>query len=403
MGAEKLWNRRFVQLVSIEALLQLGGFLTRPIISNYALSLGATVPVAGFLAGMLATAALCARPISGAVSDRLSKKRLLVLSCALFAVGAFGCAIARTVWLIGAFLALQGFAFAFKSALVTSMVPSVVPRSRIGSGVGLLGLAYTLAIAAGPTLGLFVADLWGYAASFVASGVLLAAALMLAVAFDAPEAPRREIGRERFRHLERRPVVRTLFYPPAVLLSLVGGTLMISQGVTSSFVILTGEMRGVDAVSLYFAFYAVANVGARPLAGWASDVLGVRRVVPPMMMVALAGMLALAFMGNFAGVLIGGLCMGLGQGSAYAAIQAESVRDVPPECLGRSANTFFIGPDVGMGLGPVFGGAILQASGPEAMYLFNAATIAMALALFLFAAPRAKHASRREASCGRRS
>ncbi|MEC4272669.1 MFS transporter [Adlercreutzia sp. R25] len=391
MEPERLWNRRYTQLVAIELMLQMGGFLTRPIISNYAISLGATVPVAGFLAGMLATAALCIRPVSGMVSDRFSKKTLLVLACALFSLGAFGCALARSVVLMGAFLALQGFAFAFKSALVTSFVPAVVPANRIGAGVGWLGLAYTVAIALGPSVGLAVSEIGGYPAAFAASGCLLLAAFVLAVLFDPP-VPTRVEGRRPDRPPSRRPVLRTLFYPPAVLLSLVGGTLMISQGITSSFVILAGEMRGISSVSLYFVFYALANVGARPLAGWASDTLGVRRVVPPMMVVAIVGMLALAFLDNIAGVVVGGLCMGLGQGSAYAAIQAESVRDVPPECLARSANTYFIGPDIGMGLGPVFGGAILQSSGPEAMYLFNAVTIAAALALFVIATEKTKRA-----------
>ena len=95
MEPARLWNRRFVQLLAIEALLQMGGFITRPIIANYAMDLGASTPLAGFLAGMLATAALVMRPVSGAVSDRLSKKTLLV--------------IASSIWLrIGSLSSLRG-------------------------------------------------------------------------------------------------------------------------------------------------------------------------------------------------------------------------------------------------------------------------------------------------------
>ena len=88
MGKERLWNRRFAKLLCIETMLQFGLYLTRPIISSYAVSLGASFAVAGFLAGLLATAALAVRPVSGVVSDRLSKKGLLVVSCALFAISA---------------------------------------------------------------------------------------------------------------------------------------------------------------------------------------------------------------------------------------------------------------------------------------------------------------------------
>lgn len=437
MEPKRLWNRRFVQLLLIEALLQMGGFLTRSIIANYAIELGAAVPVAGFLAGMLATAALAIRPISGAISDRLSKKALLTVSCGLFAVGAFGCALVRSATLMGVFLALQGFAFAFKSAIIISLVPLVVPKRYTGSGVGWMGLAYTVAVALGPAIGSEVGLTLGYPATFALSGVVLAGALVLTALFKAPPeagahragaadeasgtagaapagagtpgdgegpalAEALEAGAELEREeaaLEERPApaargrsprrfsLSALFYLPVIPLSVVGGTLMVSQGITSSFILLTGEMRGIDAVSLYFVFYSIANLGARPLAGRASDAWGVRRVAPPMMVVATLGMLALAFMPSVAGVALGGVCMGLGQGSAYAAIQAESVRGVPADQLGRSANTYFIGPDLGMGLGPVAGGAVLQAWGPTALYVFNALTVLLALALFLALGP----------------
>ncbi len=416
MEPARLWNRRFVQLLAIEALLQMGGFITRPIIANYAMDLGASTPLAGFLAGMLATAALVMRPVSGAVSDRLSKKTLLVIASALFAAGAFGCALVHSVAFVGACLALQGFAFAFKSAIVISLVPLVVPKRYTGSGVGWMGLAYTLAVALGPAIGSQVGAAFGYPMTFLLSGCALLGALVLAVLFKAPadaaghalSEKRNSISvrdtefdavlsaaaqEEQEQAAEGAPQAKTpikhsfslatLFYLPIIPLAVVGGMLMVAQGVTSSFVLMAGEMQGIEAVSLYFVFYSIANLGARPLAGRASDAWGVGRVAPPMMVVAAVGMVALAFADSVVGVAIGGLCMGLGQGSAYAAIQAESVRGVPPEALGRSANTYFIGPDLAMGLGPVAGGAVLQSWGPVGMYLFNARTILIALMLFL--------------------
>lgn len=432
---KRLWNKRFVLLLTIESMLQLSGFLTRPIISNYAIDLGATVPLAGFLAGFMATAALCMRPLTGAISDRLDKKKLLTLSCALFCIGALGAGLMQSVLWMGIFLGVQGLAFAIKSALVISFVPLIVPKKYIGTGVGWIGLAYTLGIALGPAIGSFVGQLLGYSMTFIASGLILLAAFVLTLFFKPPaeaaghklngnedqsaaepealndKSPKEELLKagseletavaeeEEFPQADieelekdragtakaqkRRFSLSTIFYLPVIPISIIGGMLMVAQGVTSSFVLLTGEMRGVDTISLYFVFYSIANLGARPLAGRASDAFGVKMVAPPMMLVAIGGMLALAFLPNIFGVALGGLCMGLGQGSAYATIQAESVRGVPSDQLGRSANTFFLGPDLAMGLGPVAGGAVLESFGPAAMYVFNAAVIALSLVMFL--------------------
>lgn len=93
---------------------------------------------------------------------------------------------------------------------------------------------------------------------------------------------------------------------------------------------------------------------------------------------------ALAFFDTITGIVVAGICMGLGQGSAYSAIQAESVRNVPYDQLGRAANTFYIGPDLGMGLGPVVSGFILQTWGIAPAFLFCAFLIIVSLVILLF-------------------
>lgn len=409
MSSERLWSLRFAQILLIESTLQFGMYTTRPIISNYALSLGASMALAGFLAGLLATAALAIRPLSGTVSDRLSKRTLLVISCGLFAASALGCALCHTLWLLGVFLAIQGFAFAFKSTLVVSLTSLIVPKSRIGAGVGFLGVAYTVAGAVGPAVGSAISKSLGYSAVFAVSSAMLFAGFVLAVllrlpkregarvgATDAGEAAdsgasggasaaddkvandswarggsRSASGLSKYLHL------------PTLPLALIAGILMVAQGITSSFILVVGDMRGIEAASSYFLFYSLATLGARPLAGKVSDKHGLRWAAVPTMAIAAAGMFIAASVDSLWGIIVLGIFMGAGHGSAYCAIQAESVRGVPKSQLGRAANTFYIGPDLSMGLGPVAGGMILQSFGTSALFAFNGCFILIALAALL--------------------
>lgn len=398
-AGDKLWSATFAQLIFIESMLQFGMYLTRPIISNYSLSLGASMSIAGFLAGLLATSALAIRPVSGAISDKLSKRTLLVISCGLFSASALGCALSNSLIALGVCLALQGFAFAFKSTIVVSLASLVVPEKRIGAGVGLLGLAYTVACAIGPAVGSSIGKSFGYSAVFAASFALLSLGFAFSIFLRIPKE-RRELHEEGSRQatVKKKEAGNTsayrtgknrfsrlfgkFFYLPAIPLSLIAGLLMIAQGVTSSFILVVGEIRGIEEASLYFFFYSLATLAARPLAGKASDAFGVKAVAIPMMLIAAAGMIAAALMDSFAGIVIAGVSMGIGQGSAYCAIQAESIRGVPKSQLGRAANTFYIGPDLCMGLGPIAGGFILQAAGAGSMFLFNAGAIILALILF---------------------
>ena len=86
--------------------------------------------------------------------------------------------------------------------------------------------------------------------------------------------------------------------------------------------------------------------------------------------------------------------MGVGQGSAYSALQAEAVRGANVEELGRAANTFYIGPDVNMGMSPFVGGFIMQTGGVTAMYAVCFVLVFCTLLLFLAMRRRADPASR---------
>ena len=89
-------------------------------------------------------------------------------------------------------------------------------------------------------------------------------------------------------------------------------------------------------------------------------------------------------------IAVGGLLLGVGQGSLYPVLQAESVRDVAPEAMGRAANTFYIGPDVNMCLSPIVGGALLGSLGVGALYAFGGAAVVLAALLFLAAGRRSR-------------
>ncbi|BDE96185.1 MFS transporter [Raoultibacter timonensis] len=389
MHPERLWNRKYVHVLLMEIVMQMALYLTRPITASYAVSLGASVAAAGFVAGLLATAAVVVRPLSGSFSDLFSKKNLLVAAAALFAVSAFGCATATTTLMLGAWCAVQGFAFAFKSTLIISMASLVVPRESLGSGVGWLSIAYTVACALGPAIGSSLGGSFGYSVVYLLSACLLVVGFVLAVTFKAPAASSHHAPLLRGADVRSKMSLAvlfrpsTMFYGPAIAYSLVAGLMMVAQGTTNTFLVFMGERGEVQGAPLYFVVYSIVTLASKPLAGRISDRQGVAAVVVPALAVAAIGMVQLSLIRSALAVCVAAVCMAVGQASAYAALQAESVRKVNERKLGRAANTFYIGPDIGMGLGPVLGGFVLQTFGASATFAFNAAALLLSLLVFL--------------------
>ena len=150
--ARELWNVRFVHLLAIEGVFQFATYMLNPVITGYVVLLGASLATGGFVAGLVATSSLVVRPFTGMVADRLSKTTLLVVAAALFTAAAFGCALAESVAWISAFRIVQGVAFAFRSAVVVSLVSVTVSRDHVGRAVGWVGMVTMVSSAIAPSV-----------------------------------------------------------------------------------------------------------------------------------------------------------------------------------------------------------------------------------------------------------
>lgn len=92
-------------------------------------------------------------PASGWLTDRLGPKNLYVASLAVFTIGSFFSGFAWSTGSLIAFRAFQAIGGGMIMPVTMSMVYQLVPRSRIGSAMGIFGVALILAPAIGPTLG----------------------------------------------------------------------------------------------------------------------------------------------------------------------------------------------------------------------------------------------------------
>ena len=392
MASERLWTAGFVNLLAFDVIYQFGAYMTNTVISVYAVTLGATYAAAGLMAGLNPGASMAARPFTGLIADNVSKKALLVASALLFLAATLGCALFTSLELIGACRVLQGVSFALRSVCVVALVARVVPASRLHGGMGWMGLSSVASTAVGPLISQQVGVAVGYQGSFLIAAGLLLAALGLALAFRRPAGPGDEPPRARPARGSLREALswRRLIYRPNLAYTAMAGLSGVPQGMSVALIILAADQRGIGGATLFFTAYALAALVGRPLMGRLADRVEARRIVLPLLAVELAAVVVLGLMASTAMIAVGGLLLGVGQGSLYPVLQAESVRDVAPEAMGRAANTFYIGPDVNMCRSPIVGGALLGSLGVGALYAFGGAAVVLAALLFLAAGRRSR-------------
>jgi EmrB/QacA subfamily drug resistance transporter len=130
------------------------------------------------LAYLLATTMLIVSV--GRLGDVTGRWRLLMAGILLFTLASFLCGIAPGLWSLIAARAMQGLGAAIMMALAMAFVGESVPKSRIGSAMGLLGTMSAAGTALGPSLGGFLIATFGWQAIFFVNVPLGILALVLA-------------------------------------------------------------------------------------------------------------------------------------------------------------------------------------------------------------------------------
>jgi MFS family permease len=107
-----------------------------------------------------------AMPFTGWVSDRLGRRRTLIIALSVLLTGTIGAALAPTLWLMVASRGIQGLGCAAVPTAVMGMLASSFPPERRNRVMGAWGAANGIGQAIGPPVGGLVADAFGWRAIF---------------------------------------------------------------------------------------------------------------------------------------------------------------------------------------------------------------------------------------------
>lgn len=387
----KLWTKPYVMLIIVGSLTSTGFYMVNPCIAKYAVSIGSTIAQAGIITGFFSITALLIRPISGMLADRCNQKVLLLAATTMLALAALGYSFAHTVPILLLIRILHGVAFAISGTVNVTLIAGLVPRERISEGIGYFGLANIFATAIGPSVGLGLGDAFGYTTCFRISSVMIFCGLFFAAGIQlkssAPSSVKKSI------HLSDLISLKVL--PLAIL----GGLFSMSNGIITSYLALLGDVRGIVGISLYFTVNAAVLVFVRPFSGRLADKKGAKMIVYPAM--ALDG-LALFTLGQAMSlplVLLAAVSKAVGQGSGQLTLQSESLKMLPPQKSGVASSTFYIGGDIGQGLGPMFAGKIVEVCGADSQgygVMFSCSACMFILGILLYWVYNLRVKSRRQ-------
>ena len=348
---DKLWNPSYILILSVSTLSSFSFYMVATIMSKYLVSLGATIAFAGFVVGLFSITSLVCRPFCGLMADRLNNIWLLIVSNILMAIGLIGFAFTSSMPMMIVFRVFNGIGFSINGTVQMAAAVHFIPRDRTAEGIGYMGISQLLGSACAPAVGIEIADAWGMSATFIAAAgmtVLAAVMLLFMLRMQLP-----------VNSSHRGIVFSDIFDVRAVPFTLPYSTFSFTNGIINGYLVMYAEYYGIAKVSVYFTIYAVAVFLVRPVSGKLMDRKGLRYTVFPGMIMCIASLVMLAYSNTLVLIIASGILRALGQGAAQPSLQAGCINRVGRERSGVATSTYFLGGDIGQGVGPMIGGFIL--------------------------------------------
>ncbi len=384
----------YLLVAAANLLVTFGYSMTSTLITSYAVKLGAALGAAGALGGIYSIAALVSRPAGGVITDKWDKKRVCLFTALVMGIVMMGYMLVRAVPALFFFRIVNGAAFGIYSTVSMAFVSTFIPRKRLGEGLGYFGLTQVLAQICGPSLGGAVKERFGFSVLFVSVSLITLGAciLLLGVRRNKETAPSGDLSSEAHRcggtdvnekaPRENPRGIRRIIAFECMIFAITGGMFSLSNGIMNSFLVLLGEERGISGVSTFFLVNGLVLFVIRMVIGKTIDKRPLTVIVDLSLIFIIVSMILAGRAEALGMLLLAAVLKAAGQGGGQISLQSACIKKVDPERVGIATSTYYIGADIGQGLGPMLGGRLADNLGYEKMFYIMAVIIAVVMVIF---------------------
>ena len=372
---ESVFTSRFLLMCAFTFTVFLSAFQLLPVAPFRVLALGGSTFAAGLFLGLLTYAAAFCAPFTGALSDRVGQRRVLIVCSIAVAVFNAAYAVILDYRVMLALVVLHG---AFWSGLMSSSgayMTSLLPSDRRAEGISYWGLATVAAIAVAPSIGFWLFRIDWFWVCAVACVLNLG---MAAIAWSLEDSTR------------ELPTPSNARKPGLLEWRVLGVSFSLflysfGYGGITSFTGIYADWLAIRPTGLYLTTLAVTILVTRPFSGTLGDRLGYTRVFMPCLSLISIGLALMAFVDTRLGFVMSAVTFGAGFGTAYPVFAAYVMTHVTADRRGAAYGAMLAAFDTGIGTGSTSMGWLIQHYGFQVAFGVAAGLSALALPYFLVA------------------
>lgn len=364
-------------------------FLIVGLLPGLARDLNVTVSQAGLLVTLFAFTVAATGPLLTALMANMERKRLFIGVLVLFGLSNALAAVAPNIWIMAIARFLPALALPVFWSLASATAVELVGPARAGRAISTVAFGIVAATVFGIPIGVLISDAFGWRAAFwVLSAVAFAKALLLLLTF-----PSTRIRADSVRLVTQLRILRDPMVVSHVLLSL-----LVFTGMFAAYTYLADMLErlgGFDGETVGWTMMAFGAVGlaGNTLGGRLVDrsPLGATALFSALMAVGLTFVAPAMQSHGLLAVALG--IWGIAQAALFIVCHVRLMKSAP-EAPAFAASLNISGANIGIGLGAVVGGHVIDHYGLAA--LGGAAAIIVAVSVGLAALMMAAARGRRQ-------
>jgi MFS family permease len=358
---ERIFSRDFSFAILANLFSFTSMYLLLATLPLYVVAIGGTVSDAGIVLACFTLTAVIVRPWIGRLSDRRSKKAIMLAGAVVLAASSLLYEPVHSVPLLMAVRVFHGIGWAAFGTAASALAADLAPVSRRGEAMGYFGVGMNVAMAIGPALGVFLVGRTGYGALFLTAMVLSAAAALTTLGIADPG---RKPGHAAVQRGWRSFILPSALFPSAVLF-----TNALTYASVVALLPLYAEQAKLGNAGLFFTVFSVVVLVLRGPLGRLSDRRGRVAVVAPGLLFTFVALLVLSRAESMAALLVVAVLYAIGVGAAQPTLMAMTVDRAKPQERGAAMGTFTTAMDLGIGIGSIVWGVTAEAFGFPTMYV----------------------------------
>lgn len=300
----------------------------------------------GLIIALFTIFAGLSRPFSGKLSDRIGRKKVMLIGMAIGALITLLYPLSGVVFFFLTLRLFHGFSAGFLPTGATAMVSDILTPDQRGRGMGIWGVFTSLGIGVGQYLGTPLKQLFGMNGLFmIATASCLFAGIL--IAFLKETLPETEKFRWSMLKLKWEDVLDPSVMPAAIVMFLSA----VSSGIVFVITPDMGTYLGIENKGWFFGIYVLSTIFIRLFGSGISDRIGRRKTLIGGMIVMVMSMATVAFSNSVELYTTGAVLFGVATGISSPTLFAWTADLSKPERRGVGSGTLFIALEFGILLG----------------------------------------------------